>query len=142
MSSNPGHCLVLIALLTVGCSDAIRPPTSYPVTGTVKLNGKPAAGIRVKFYPQFEMGEVKYVPEGETGPQGTFVLSTGAPGNGAPPGVYVVTFEKPEIESARESNYLETEIDALQGKYSNPEDGGWLVTVEPRENQFGPFELE
>lgn len=126
-----------------GCGGKnIKPPKTVPVTGKVMLKGKPAAGVRVKFHPQFDIGEIKYVPEGETSADGSFVLSTGAPGNGAPPGDYAVTFEKPEIESARKSNYLETEIDRFQGKYADPEDTPWTVTIDAGENRLEPFELD
>lgn len=132
-----------ILVLLTGCSgENIEPPKTFPVSGSVTLKGKPAPGIRVKFHPQFDMGEVKFIPEGETGPDGTFVLSTGAPGNGAPPGDYAITFEKPVIESAQKSNYLETEIDAFQGKYAVPEDSRWTVSVNSGENLLGPFELD
>ena len=135
-----GVCLAALGI--AGCSRNIKPPSTVPVSGTVLLKGKPAAGIRVKFHPQFDIGKVKYVPVGETGSDGRFTLSTGAPGNGAPPGNYAVTFEKPEIESARKSNYLETEIDAFLGRYGDPEDSAWIVTVERGENSLEPFELD
>src|SRR5689334_5588670 len=107
-------CAALVALcLIAGCSRNIKPPSTVPVNGVVTMQGKAATGIRVRFHPQFNIGRIKYIPEGETGPEGQFTLSTGAPSNGAPPGEYVVTFEKPVIESSKQHNFIETEIDAF-----------------------------
>lgn len=134
-------CAILVCSFA-SCSQNISIPSTAPVTGTVLMKGKPAPGVRVKFHPQFDIGKVKFIPEGETGGDGTFVLSTGQPGNGAPPGEYAVTFEKPEIESAKKSNYIETEIDAFEGKYSDPDESAWRVVVERGDNTLEPFELE
>jgi hypothetical protein len=137
----PGFALVMACLLA-GCSRNIKPPSTVPVSGVVTMQGKPAVGIRVKFHPQFNMGRIKYIPVGETGPEGQFTLSTGAPANGAPPGEYLVTFEKPEIESSKQHNFIETEIDAFQGKYSDPAQSQWKVKIARGENSLEPFELE
>lgn len=142
MNFNPGWLLLLMWLLAVGgCSSSITPPATVPVGGLVLIQGKPAAGIRVTFHPQFDIGKIDYRPYGETGADGRFTLSTGAPGNGAPVGVYLVTFEKPGLESPKASNFLETEIDEFRGKYSDPEQSSWEVTVERGGNELDPFEL-
>ncbi len=134
---------VLLMLLILGCGRGIKIPSTVPVSGVVMMKGKPAAGIRVKFHPQFNIGRIPYIPLGETGSDGKFTLSTGAPANGAPPGEYVVTFEKPELESPQKTgNYLETEIDGFQGKYSDPTQSSWKVKVARGENSLAPFELE
>jgi hypothetical protein len=133
-------CCLLIVL--GACSGNIRPPSTVPVRGVVKYKRKPAAGIRVKFHPQFNMGSIKFIPLGETGADGSFTLSTGAPGNGAPRGSYVVTFEKPEIAPAAKTNYIETEIDALHGKYSDPQKSKLQITIASGENSLQPFEIE
>lgn len=132
-----------MAASLAGCSNGkITTPSTVPVSGIVMLKGKPAAGIRLTFHPQFDIGKTKYQPQGETGSDGKFTLSTGEPFNGAPAGEYIVTFEKPEIESAKKSNYLETEIDAFRGKYSDPAQSRWKVTVKRGEPELQPFELD
>lgn len=133
---------LVVAIAFGGCNRSIKPPATSPVSGTVLLRGKPVAGVRVTFHPQASAGRIAFVPVGETNAEGEFRLSTGVPNNGAPQGTYAVTFEKPEIEAARKSNYLETEIDAFQGKYSDPEASSWTVVVERGENNLEPFELE
>lgn len=111
-------------------------PYTVPVTGVVKYKGQPLQGIRVTLHSQTGAPHPGFVPTGQTGRDGKFSLSTGAPGNGAPPGIYVVTFEKPEI-----AGYVETEIDAFRGKYSDPAKSQWTVTIEKAQNSLQPFEL-
>src|SRR3954464_12731965 len=91
---------LLGAVVLSGCGKGISVPSTVPVTGVVKYKGKPLQGIRVTLHSQTETAKPQFIPSGQTGPDGKFLLSTGAPGNGAPPGTYVVTFEKPEIGSA------------------------------------------
>lgn len=146
LDHRPRRLLCLAAFCLVGllgaCARSIQPPRTVPVSGVVKYKGKPAAGIRVKFHPQFNMGSVKFIPLAETRADGSFTLSTGAPGNGAPRGSYIVTFEKPEIAPANKTNYIETEIDAFRGKYSDPQKSKLHLTIGRGENSLQPFELE
>jgi hypothetical protein len=133
---------LLLAALLIGCGGGIAVPSTAPVRGVVKHKGKPAPGVRVTFHPEVKTDKPGFVPIGETGPDGSFTLSTGAPSNGAPPGEYVVTFEKPVIAPARETNYIETEVDAFRGKYSDPEQSKVRITVSSGENALAPFELD
>jgi hypothetical protein len=132
---------LLGAVVLGGCGGGISVPSTVPVSGVVKYKGKPLQGIRVTLHAQGETAKPKFIPSGQTGPDGKFTLSTGAPGNGAPPGSYVVTFEKPEIGSPAKTGYVETEIDAFGGKYSDPAQSKWTVTIEKGEHSLQPFEL-
>src|SRR5262245_65058575 len=78
----------LACLVAVGCGGSLSPPSTVPVTGSVLVNGKPVAGITVKFHPQFDMGSVKFIPNAMTDKDGRFTLNTAAPGDGAPKGEY------------------------------------------------------
>jgi hypothetical protein len=129
--------IALGAVVLGGCGEGISVPSTAPVSGVVKYKGKPLQGIRVTLHPQAETAKAAFIPSGQTGPDGKFTLSTGAPGNGAPPGSYLVTFEKPEIGSAA----VETEIDAFGGKYSDPSKSKWTITIQQGENSLPPFEL-
>ena len=131
-------CLLGAAML-VGCGRELSVPSTAPVKGMVKFMGKPASGIRVTFHSQQKTKRPGFVPTGETGADGSFALSTGAPLNGAPPGSYVVTFEKPELDP---KTAVETEIDAFKGKYSDPAQSKWTITIERGENVLPPFELQ
>jgi hypothetical protein len=134
-------CLILVMTI-VGCgSGSITPPRTVPVSGAVLMNGQPVAGVVVRFHPQFDIGTVKYIPSAETDGQGQFTLNTGAPGNGAPIGDYVVTFEKPLIVSDDANSGIETEVDEFEGRFSDPEKSEWRITIENAVIEIEPFEL-
>jgi hypothetical protein len=134
--------LLLGTSVLAGCGKGLAVPSTVPVTGEVTYKGKPLQGIRVTFQAQEETLKTKFIPSGQTGPDGKFKLSTGAPGNGAPPGTYLVTFDKPEIGSAASTHGIETEIDAFAGRYSDPAQSQWKVTIEDGENSLPPFDLK
>jgi hypothetical protein len=134
-------CLLGAAALA-GCGQGISVPSTAPVTGVVTYKGRPLQGIRVTLHSLEASDSTGFIPSGETGPDGKFFLSTGAPGNGAPPGTYFVTFQKPEIGSAASTGSIETEVDAFGGKYSDPAQSQWTVTVVDGENLLQPFELK
>src|SRR5882757_1769224 len=69
-----------------GCGKSLSVPSTVPVSGVVKYKGKPLQGIRVTLHSQTGTAKPQFIPSGQTGPDGKFFLSTGAPGNGAPPG--------------------------------------------------------
>lgn len=91
------------------------------------------------FHRQGKSQAQGFVPTGDTGPDGHFSVGTGAPQNGAPAGNYIVTFEQPIIDPG---NPVETEIDALGGKYSDPLQSQWNVTVKAGINELLVFELD
>lgn len=137
-------CSVLLFALTMlnGCSDEFAPPDTVPVRGSVLRKGKAEFGVIVRFHPQFDIGDVDFIPSGETGYGGAFVLGTGAPDNGAPPGEYIVTLEKPRVESDKANSGIEIEVDEWKGKYSDPAKSPWKVTVQEGDNVIPPFEVE
>lgn len=135
--------LTALACLTAaaGCGGGgISAPRTAPVSGTVTVKGKPAAGVKVTFHPQFDMGAVKFVPSGQTDNHGRFTLSTAAPGDGAPPGDYVVTFEL--LRGGADNAGRDIEVDAWKGKYADPAKGGKKVTVKSGDNALEPFTLD
>lgn len=94
--NRPGK-LAVSTLLTVGialtgCSSSSRPPT-YPVTGTVSLQGKPVAGAAVTFVPADTEGEAA---SAITDSDGKYALTTWEAGDGARPGQYRVKVSKQE----------------------------------------------
>ena len=112
-----------------------------PVSGRVLIKGELAAGVRVRMYPLFSMGKIEWGVVGETGPTGEFTVGTGTPGNGAPPGEYVVTFTKPRIDT--DPNHgIEIEVDDFEGKYSDPDNSDWTVTITDGDNELEPFLLD
>jgi hypothetical protein len=78
---------------TTGCGG---PPELVPVTGTVKLDGKPVGGVRVHFWPTDASSKtfVYQLALGITDTQGKFELHS-SHGLGIAAGNYKVTFSRP-----------------------------------------------
>ena len=129
--------LALPALLiatAAGCGGS----NTNPVSGTVLVKGKAAAGVRVTFHPRGGGGTT---PTGETDKDGRFTLSTAAPRDGAPPGEYAVTFELMRVSA--DTYGREIEVDAWKGKYADPAASTTMtVTVQKGENNLDPFRLD
>ena len=133
--------VVLVALgcaAAVGCGKGISAPRTVPTSGTVLFKGKAAEGVKVTLHPKFDMGSVKFTPNGVTGKDGRFTLSTAAPGDGAPPGEYSVTFEL--LRAGADERGRDTEFDVWKGKYAKP-DTAPKVTVGSSTTTLKPYRL-
>ena len=53
-----------------------------------------------------------------------------------------MTFELIRVESSKKTNYLETEVDAWNGKYADPAKSDKKVTIKSGENALEPFALQ
>lgn len=118
-------CLAL--MLFLGCSSSRDYGTAtFPVTGTVVVDGEPVAGVSVKLHHQTQPdSENLTTSTAFTDADGTFAISTFEQGDGAPAGEYTVTFEWGEY------NVISRAMgpDKLKGKYSDPKKSGHNVTV-------------
>jgi hypothetical protein len=121
--------LIAIALLAGGCSrrDPSRKPT-YPLTGTVLVDGIPAEGVLVKIT---DIGvadlENPTFSTAFTDAQGQFQLSTYDAGDGVPEGEYSVTFMWGEV------NMFSMQYggpDKLNDRYNDPEKSEFRIRVE------------
>jgi hypothetical protein len=74
---------VVLSAASLGCSQS----DTVAVTGTVTLNGAPAADTEVMFNPTTG----GRFASGHTDSSGHFAIETAKPGDGALPGEYVVT---------------------------------------------------
>lgn len=72
------RCLVVALLACAGCG-----PRVAPVTGTLKINGNPAADIEVYFVPDGEMGTKGARAAAVTDAAGHFEMDLGPTGKGA-----------------------------------------------------------
>jgi hypothetical protein len=108
---------VLAIVAAAGCDSQSNARVAvHPVSGKITYGGKPAAGVRVYFYPTSAPGvpEIPANPHGVTGPDGTFTLSTYGEGDGAAEGGYqVVLFWPPEAKEDEET----ADSDRLLGWY-------------------------
>lgn len=155
-----GVIAILSFSLVVGCSRGPARPKTYPVSGTVTLNGQPVEGASVIFVPKDMAAGVgaqatspgPQVATGETDAQGRYVLGTFAKGDGAIPGDYLVkVFKFPKAAGATagtsggEEEYQPPEEDAppppapknlLPERYANEQTSGLSFTVEAKSNTF------
>lgn len=86
--------LVPIWIVAAGCGKP-EGPEYAKVTGTVTVDGKPAAGVNVTFHPDATKGTKGPVSAATTDDQGKFVLHGPGGKEGAVVGWYKVTVECP-----------------------------------------------
>jgi len=123
--------VAVLALALVSCQATVA--TTVPVTGTVNVAGKPAAGAQVIFHP---LGDAPIKPRGKVGPDGRFSLTTLTSDDGAAPGEYRVTIEW----------WLSAGGDApatnrLSASFANPATSGLTATVNPAATDVPTFNL-
>jgi hypothetical protein len=87
------NLFVAILLCLAGCGPKYpNMPLQYPVTGTVRLDGKPLTGAGIMFLPR---GETRGTGAfGTTDDAGKYTLKTDYGGPGAPEGEFAVTISK------------------------------------------------
>ena len=130
---------VFVLTVCVGCGGEPRGGPrvdTFPVSGTVLVNGSPAAGLLVAIYPQGQ-SEINHQLVCTTDDQGKFSVGTYEAADGLPKGEYKLTFEW------MEGAMLGPKKDKLKGKYSDPEKSEFSVTVtEGEENDLGEIQLK
>lgn len=129
---RPTILLMTALLMAAGCSRPVDRPATFPVSGTVTLDGRPLADALVIF----QADGAKYWAEGRTDDAGGYALMTFAPADGAVPGTYQVAITKYEDaasvpEQVRERpDYIPRNL--LPARYAAAKSSGFTVTVEPR----------
>ncbi|MGQ9606295.1 MAG: hypothetical protein ACUVTW_08845 [Thermogutta sp.] len=143
-----------VAAIVLGgaCNRGSNKPKTYPVTGTVTLNGKPVPGATVNFTPK------EQAPPGQSGPQaasavtdeqGKYQIGTFAKGDGALPGEYLVSVTKyegggptggggseEEYRPPRPGEESPVPKNVLPQQYANPNTSGLSVKVEAKANTY------
>ena len=138
--------LTCVALsVAVGCSASptSEPIALSPVRGQILVNGKPAVGAIVHFYAA-SGAAVNVRPHAVAGADGSFVLSTYKPDDGAPEGDYTVTIVwkvnsdgTPVPPQDDESSVK----DRLNDRFVDPEKSALKVKIVAGENNLPPFKL-
>lgn len=125
--------------ITAGCSNEPPGPPTYPLTGTVTLDGEPLEAADVVFSPS--PGSGGKAAQAMTDAEGKFEVSTHVGGGnykvGVLPGSYGVTISKLESVGERESMGAPPK-NLLPSEYDNPRDPKWTIEVsaEPKQANF------
>ncbi|MHB8898426.1 MAG: carboxypeptidase-like regulatory domain-containing protein [Thermoguttaceae bacterium] len=120
--------IAAFGLLLSGCGP--KHPETFPVTGTVTLDGQPVAGAAVVFTP--ESGEQATAT---TDGSGQFELSTFELRDGAVPGKHRVTVAKTEVEPGEE----EQVVFVVPREYGNATTSPLTCEVQP---EMAPVQLD
>src|SRR5262245_7963022 len=128
-----------LVVLASGCAGN-KGPRLYPVKGVVRINGEPARDVNIVFTPVTlpADGATPLSPAAVTGDDGSFLLMSFKPGDGAPAGDYKVTV----IYPMNRFNKHQSGIDRLRGKFADPKTSGLTAKVEPTSNDLPPFDLK
>jgi hypothetical protein len=134
-----------VLVFVSGCGKG-RIPT-YPVTGAIVVDGKPAAGAIIVFVPNSTAEEEgqRERPFAIADAEGQFNLTTFEPGDGAPAGDYKALVQWPAPlapEAARGGGRAAVGPDRLKGKYFDLEKSALTATVAEESNELPPFELK
>ncbi len=115
----------------------------FPVHGQVLVNGRPAEGARIVFYPTAEPvpGQKVPTPSATTDANGEYQLDSYEAEDGAPAGDFKVTVVWPEPPPPNASGIFDLK-DQLSGRYSNSDTTPLSATVEDGGGEIAPFELK
>lgn len=116
-----------LGLALPGCGP--KHPETFPVTGTVTLDGQPVAGAAVVFIP--EQGEMATAT---TDTAGRFELSTFERADGALPGRHRVTVVKTTVEPGDDKKI----VFLIPKEYGNPKTSPLTWDVQ---KEMGPVQL-
>jgi hypothetical protein len=137
--------LVLCFFAVSGCGPQDLKQKTYPVKGTVLVDGKPLANAMIVFHPEdmknFKMDER---PQGKTDAQGRFELFTYVMGDGAPAASYKVAIKVVQTSDDGGSDQFKREKGAMDApqNYWTKEKSPISVTVKPEPNELEPFNLK
>lgn len=129
--------ILLLAILVAGCSEGPRGGPrlkTYPVTGTVLVDGVPAAGVTVECHPE-PGAQLKHEAARGTDENGKFSIGTYESKDGLPEGTYKLAFIWPEMGLVAK--------DKLKGAYADPKKSEFKVTVDTgKPNDLGEINLK
>jgi hypothetical protein len=104
--------------------------------------GQPAAGAKVIFHSKGNSDPQAIDPVGIVAVDGSFTLSSRAPGDGAPAGDYFVLVIWPDKSAqGRGLAVKQPSHDRLRGVYSNPDKPLLQARVAAGDNELPAFEL-
>lgn len=134
--------LAILGVLCVGCGKG--GPSLVPVTGSVMVDGKPAEGATLIFFPKD--ASLTLIPSAQADASGKFSIITDGK-NGIPTGAYDVTVTWPDpsvkpTESQRMQGLIESGPDLLGGKFGKKGASGLKVDISASSKELPPFDLK
>lgn len=136
--------------LLPGCGPGVPSdrPATYPVSGTVTMDGQPVANATLSF----QLSDASRGAAGVTDDQGRYDLTTFEPGDGAVPGEYLVAIMKYDAASQGaavsedDPNYDPNVTESvaknlLPERYASVGTSGLKVTIIEEKNTEVNFEL-
>lgn len=132
-------CLAAIGLAASslsGCGPAKA--RLYPVTGSLKVNGKPAENALILLHPPATTKETVR-PSARVKADGTFEVTSFEEGDGAEAGEYTITVE---WRLPPKTPFDGNGPDQLQGAFSNPATSNLKATVNAGATSLAPIEIE
>jgi hypothetical protein len=137
LNSRYRGLLVAVWAGVMGCSNSQALPVLkvHEVKGKVLLaDGKPLIDGWIYFVPN---GALTLTPSGRIGSDGSFSISTGGSGEGAPAGDYKIRIESPLYQTTKKAKKP-----VFPFKYTDEDGSGIVVTVKPEPNQLEPLVLK
>jgi hypothetical protein len=138
------HLLRYVGLTTfalafvTGCGGGPPEPPRHPVSGQVKLRGKPLPEATVSFHPQQQGARLLYAV---TDPEGRFKITFREPGDGAPAGKYLVTVVRHKA-SKDGDEIVRNGPNELPQRYENPGTSGLSVDIVDGPNELPVIDLK
>src|SRR5437868_7064181 len=132
------HASIILLVGLAGCSRNAADGV-YPVSGTVRYNGRPVANAQVTFHPVNEANPKAVRPVGKVDDQGRFTLTSFKEKDGAPAGEYRVTVVWYLARPARLGSDETVSANYLPPKYASVETSELSVNVTPGTNELRPF---
>lgn len=129
----------LLSLTLASCARTKALPV-YSVRGSVTFQKKPAGEAVVVLRPKSALAG-NLLPHGEVAHDGTFQISTYTKNDGAPAGEYAVTITWPQVKPDPAGGWMEGP-DRLKGKFNDPNNAKWNVTIKEGSNDLPPFLLD
>ncbi|MCC9607850.1 hypothetical protein LOC68_03025 [Blastopirellula sp. JC732] len=133
--STGAAAIGLVLLSAIGCGRSDWKSRTYPTSGSVTINGAPPKDAVVKL---IKLGEPIDTRQsdcwGIVQEDGTYVLTTYEPGDGAPAGEYAWIIRWPVHLTAFTT-------DQLGEQFWNPESPHMTVTIKSGRNEISPVEL-
>jgi hypothetical protein len=114
---------------------------TYPVSGEVIVDGKPAEDVFIYLHTVTPENPPAFpTPFGKVEKDGRFVISTFGNGDGAPAGDYVVTFAWRARSGLMKQHF--DGPDRFKGQYYDKEKSNFHVTIKKEPNALTKFELK